>query len=358
MFPFMRNEAGFTTIVNSQSFSVSREHPRYGELLEAVKSEDADTFLSKVNIEVAVARLVSQSDDITFEDGVVKRGGVEVHSTLSNRIIEFAQEGLPVEPLMLFMQNLYLNPSRRAIEELFDFLAHKNLPVTDNGCFLAYKTVGENYWSKRGGSITLLSGQADEQGKVYNGVGEVVECKRNDVDDNRDNECAAGLHCGGIDYAGPNGTYHSNGDKVVIVEINPRDAVSVPKDHNAQKIRVCKYIVKSDFVSAMSSSLFNHPDVDCDENLDNDEEIWDYWDDEVDVEYAGESIQANQIRRGDTVCFCYKGKIRYVEVTEESDDKFVRGYILADDPSYNASIDGENFRCFTRDKIEDGKLLN
>lgn len=50
------------------------------------------------------------------------------------------------------------------------------------------------------------------------------------------------VHVGALDYIK---SYGHQGDVVLLVKVNPRDAVSVPSDHNAQKLRVCRYEVLS-----------------------------------------------------------------------------------------------------------------
>ena len=51
------------------------------------------------------------------------------------------------------------------------------------------------------------------------------------------------VYVGCLKYSGPGGWYNSYDNKVVIVKVNPRDAVKRTKDHNATKLRVCKYEV-------------------------------------------------------------------------------------------------------------------
>ena len=117
----------------------------------------------------------------------------------------------------MFMQNLIDNPSKRAIDELYLFLEHK-MPITPEGTFIAYKGLREDYYSITSGKLELLHGKVDEQGHIFNGIGETIECVRNNVCDNKDISCSTGLHAGSKEYA----TGFAQG-KVVRVEINPKD---------------------------------------------------------------------------------------------------------------------------------------
>ena len=117
------------------------------------------------------------------------------------------------------------NPSKRAVDELYGFLEKNSLPITPDGCFLAYKRV-------RGDYKDCYTGTMD------NSVGCVVEMERNMVDDNRDNTCSAGLHFCSHDYL-----RSFSGERTVIVKINPADVVSIPSDYDNAKGRTCRYEV-------------------------------------------------------------------------------------------------------------------
>jgi hypothetical protein len=135
------------------------------------------------------------------------------------------QEGFPIEPMVNFMENLYANPSKRAIDELYGFLEKSNLPITPDGHFLAYKKVRQNYFDVHSGTMD-------------NSVGKIVEMARNEVDDDKDRTCSAGLHFCSLGYLG-----HFGGEKIMIVKINPADVVSIPSDYNDTKGRACRYEV-------------------------------------------------------------------------------------------------------------------
>jgi hypothetical protein len=187
-----------------------------------------------------------------------------IHNTVADRIVELSNNGLDFMPAVNFLENLLQNPDKNSVNELYEFLEHKNLPLTADGCFLAYKTVQQDYFSKTAGSepveVSTDGGQTWEVfiGKIPNKVGSIVRMQRYLVDDNRNNECSHGLHVGSLGYAGPQGWFHSAGDNVVIVKINPRDAVSVPRDHSAQKLRVSQYEVVKDFETAYTAPLVSN----------------------------------------------------------------------------------------------------
>jgi hypothetical protein len=152
------------------------------------------------------------------------------------------KQGFPFEPMLNFLDNLSQNPSDHAVVELFDFMENKNMPITYDGCFLAYKAVREDYKD-------IYSGTFD------NSIGSTCQVARTTVDSNRDNGCGHGLHVGAIDYAKSYGGIDlddddkGGGNRLMICKVNPRDVVSVPTDHKFQKLRCCRYEVVAEFDS-------------------------------------------------------------------------------------------------------------
>ena len=104
-----------------------------------------------------------------------------------------------------------LNPSKRSRDELYAFLEHKELPLLDDGRFLAYKGVKENY-------------RDCHSNKFDNEIGKINEMSRRDVDDNFLNACSYGFHVGSYEYA--RGFRPSNGH-LMFVAVSPEDVVSV-----------------------------------------------------------------------------------------------------------------------------------
>jgi hypothetical protein len=119
---------------------------------------------------------------------------------------------------------------------------------------------------------SINTGRAIVDGKVYsgaipNGVGAVVEMPRGEVQHDPSVGCHTGLHAGTHDYA----SNFSQG-KVLLVEINPRDVVSVPTDCNWQKIRTCRYTVKDISEAKITTTLYGDLDEDYDDEYDDDED--------------------------------------------------------------------------------------
>ena len=286
--PFMFVDGNLTVVLNNKSFQVLPDHLNYKMILEALPSATSDELLEMIDLEKAVA---------TFSDGLVeiKNGqvtyeGEVVHGSISKRILEFMSKGLPFQPLIIFLKNLMENPSMQSQKELYDFLEHEHLPITEDGHFLAYKAVRSDYKDKY-------------RGVFDNSVGQICEMTRSKVDDDRGRGCSNGLHAGALNYVAGYGSVEAN-DKIVIVKINPADVVSVPSDCNFEKLRTCRYEVVGEYQGELLKPLYNaslengvydeYDDEDGDDDYEwgwnddaEDDEEYDDEDDEFDNSYPG-----------------------------------------------------------------------
>lgn len=269
--PFMWVDGNLTVILKNKAHQVLPEHTNYKMILEALPTANEDELLDLVDLEKAVANF---SDGLVeVKNGKVLFEGEEVHGSISQRILEFMKKGLPFQPLVNFLNNLMNNPSMQSQKELYDFLEHEHLPITEDGHFLAYKAVREDYMDKY-------------KGVFDNHVGNVCEMRRAKVDDNRRMGCSNGLHAGALNYVASYGSVESN-DRIVIVKINPEDVVSVPSDCNCEKLRTCRYEVVGEYqgelLKPLYKSEFGEDDYHEDEGSlydEYDENYWDQYDDD------------------------------------------------------------------------------
>lgn len=226
-----------------KTYAVAADHENHRKIVEKIKAKDYKGLEELISVErrleTAKERVVetlaaakvpgSLVGTAEIRDEQIFVNNVPVHNVVTERLMALANQGYPVDPALRFLENVLMNRSSRSQEELYDFLANRNLPLTEDGCFLAYKRIRHD-WKD------IYSGTID------NSVGKIVEISWKDVDPDRSQECSYGLHVGALDYVRVYGT-GSRDNRVVVVKVNPKDCVSVPRDYSHQKLRVCKYEV-------------------------------------------------------------------------------------------------------------------
>lgn len=254
-------EKNITVVANDGSLLVADDqHPNFDKIVDYAMSGDERVFdLFDVSRTVAT-RFDRLSERVQVANGRIYFDGEEVNNSLTRAVVRFLDEDIEdFMPLVNFFEKVMTNPQEHSRDQLYSWLADRDFTITDEGNFLAYKGVVRDsdgkYRSVSSGSA-IVDG-VKHTGRIPNAVGSVVEMPRSNVQADSYIGCSTGLHAGTWAYAssfGRGGT--------LLVEINPRDVVSVPTDCAAQKLRVCRYKVKKVIDRAQSSPLYVDEDTD------------------------------------------------------------------------------------------------
>lgn len=221
-------------IDEGQTFVANNSHPNFEKARAAIFEGEIEKALGLINIKRGVEKYTQGK--ISIENEEVFYGDLKIDTGLTKRIIEAMGEGKEFKFLVNFFENLMLNPSRRAVHELFGFLQHNDIELTDDGHFLAWKRVDSNYMDMYTHSID-------------NSPGQIVEIDRNQVDEDSTRTCSAGLHVAAKSYL----PHYGGGRGVIIqVKVHPRDVVSIPVDYNNAKMRCARYEVLEDVTEGFS----------------------------------------------------------------------------------------------------------
>lgn len=251
-FIFTYSRDALSVFINGVPRTVDSSHPKWEEIFQIVTGAVAGTeqdLITLLDFKNDVAQKIAAHSGKIF--GRVSVGfesimldGKPMHNELTKRMLEMIQKGFDIAPMARFMDKLYSNPSHTAVNELFLWLESSNLPIVENGNFLAYKKVRDDYGSFHDG------------GKTMNKIGTIVEMPRNEVDDNRDRTCSNGLHFCSWSYL-PN--FYGSQGRVVILEIDPADVVSIPSDYNNAKGRAWRYLVRGEIDQEEAKFAFPSP---------------------------------------------------------------------------------------------------
>lgn len=234
-------------VFQGTSFNIPKNSENYSEIYQAVIDNDHDTLDGLVtsqqklteNIKAVVSTLNEDDTDsiqVKILDKQIYCNNKIFKGLASADFIKYVAENNArmVSQFKRFMFNCSLNPSNDSVEELYDFVVKNRLKVTPAGTILLYKWVKDNYHDCRTGNFN-------------NTPGLTIKMDRKKVNPNRYETCSNGLHLCSYKYG-------KFGDRLLLVELDPKNSVSIPTDYSQSKMRCCEYTSLMDiteFVSVM-----------------------------------------------------------------------------------------------------------
>lgn len=213
--------------INFTPYVVSNDHPKYQEIITAARDGNWESIPNLLDLVEVVKESIKETNNpnIKIVGEQIEYKHVIFPPDLSQYVLNMIRDQFDLNPIIRFMDNLMANPDHRVFQQLFGFMSYGKNPITPDGNFLAYKKVQANYMSVHGGATN-------------HAIGNVVTMPRDQCNSDPEQTCSSGLHFCSRDYLNNFG-----GDKVIILEINPSDVVSIPVDYNNTKGRACKYKV-------------------------------------------------------------------------------------------------------------------
>ena len=232
-------ERFITLHIDGKQLTILSDHPNFQKVKNALINKDYDGAMSLM--EIANTIVNKSGGKCQVIGGEVFYNNNPLHNYAVSRLLELLREGFEIDPILNFLNRLMDNPSYHVRESLYRFLEKENLPLTPDGCFLAYKSV------KNDSFMDWYSNTIEYK------VGSTVKMDRKDIDDNPARGCSAGIHAGSLEYVK---TYHGEG-QVVIVKIDPMNVVSVPSE-DARKLRTCELLVVGTYDHPLVGPLTNN----------------------------------------------------------------------------------------------------
>jgi hypothetical protein len=246
--------------------TAAADHPNWPAIEEAVRFRDGDALEKAISVRQNVQNF-DNTNDIEIRGNDVYFKGDKLFGEDINRIFSYLTNGFPRKSMVKFLEAKLRNPSATSVASLYMFLENQGMPNTPNGTVLGYKGVGDDYYSINTGSEPLVWGRRDERGKIYNGIGEIIEMDRRLVCADNGQPCGAGLHIGSKDYA----TNWARDGRVMVVEFSPEHVVSVPTVEH-EKLRVHKYRVvgelNNDYLGNTFNDSYTRPDTEPEADVD------------------------------------------------------------------------------------------
>lgn len=204
-------------------YTASAKDSNWPEVCEAMRNMDYDGVIDLIDVAETLRGYVN--GEVTITDYDVLYAGEPVDPVLTQYILKIKRDGFPFQHMLLFIKELYKNESYRSRGQLFRWMQRNNVTVTEDGYFVAYKRVKDDWTDVY-------------TGKINNSPGQVIEMPRCYISDDPTELCSTGLHVASLGYL-----KHYGGTRLVAVKVSPADVVSVPVDHDDTKMRVCRYEV-------------------------------------------------------------------------------------------------------------------
>lgn len=229
------------TIVYKSTTYTYQLPPNIGQVIKLLREQKYDRAIKIIHKkflieEISNGKIKESSKGMTIE-------GQELPDNVKMFIERLIKDKKPVDGIINLWKRLSRNTGKISEENekisresLFDYLVNACVRILDNGCFVAYKGVQDNY-------------RDCHSARYDNSPGKIVSMPRENVTVDRNTTCAAGLHVGSFNYMKDN---YNNGRRWLECLVDPKDVVSVPTDYNHQKMRVCRYKVIRDVTNVLS----------------------------------------------------------------------------------------------------------
>ncbi len=230
--PYSATDTTLSVVIDFSPKIIPASHPNFEKIKELLFRADTTEAQIRELIDVKAAVETFKSENIKILNGKLYYKGFNITGALSDQILGFVNRGQldAAEPYKNFLERAQVNPDPRAVKDLYEWVAASNLPITSDGCILAWKAVQADYKSIHSGP----------RGKLDHSIGKTVSEPREETDSNPDVTCSRGLHFCSAPYLK---TYTAGGTRIVAVKIDPANVVAFPKDYQNQKGRACEYTV-------------------------------------------------------------------------------------------------------------------
>jgi hypothetical protein len=236
--PYIENEEGVTFFSNGNTYDLSSEHLKYDEVISILdnnpeKIEEAIRFCTEPILNIVLG-------EVKFDYSIQKVffNGNAVENKAINYLFHLHKAGRNHSKIEKFIEKLFLNPNISTINDLFNFVQKNKMPICEDGDFLAYKVV-ENDYTSRGNT-------KNEIGKE---ISPTLSWKEVDVD--RNNTCSTGYHFCSWNYIenafGGISTIKRKKQRLLVIKVNPANVASIPNDYNDSKGRATTYFIQEEY---------------------------------------------------------------------------------------------------------------
>jgi hypothetical protein len=210
--------------------TIPSSHVNYTKILDAIRERrwtDIDTLLDvKKEIEQAVQFKTDGLIRISVATGEVFFNERPLKPSFAKQLLALHEDNFDIRPYVRCLAKIEASKFDRARDYFANFMDRTITPINDEGNFILYKRVQDNY-------------KSFYDGKTDNSIGSEPRLTEKEADPNPANTCSSGMHCCTHEYL-PH--YHGGQGKVVICEVDPRDIIAfVDEGSQGLKLRCLGY---------------------------------------------------------------------------------------------------------------------
>lgn len=217
MIPFTITPKSITLVLDNRHRQLDASHVNFDAVKNWLKvgTLSLDSLRELVDIPSFIAKV--SEGRVQISDNEVRFDGETVHGHIAERLLALLREGLPVLPLMRFMERLAQAPIAGVKDQFLRWVEKSNLPLTEDGCVIAYKYVNADYKDAHTNTIDNSLGASPPR------------LEPNSINTNRNVTCAqSGYHFCSFGYLGGSHPH------VMLVKIAPEDVCSFPDSEEAK----------------------------------------------------------------------------------------------------------------------------
>ena len=145
-------ENAITIFADGQVHSVRRDNLNFMQVRQSLLDGNYDKVIKLVDTKSAV-------EDYSLGNIQIKEGDVyynhssgeqeKLNGVVIDKLLSLMREGIKdPSPIFNFIEKLLDNPSRNSVEQLYNFLDYKELPIDPDGYVIGYKGVRDDYKDK------------------------------------------------------------------------------------------------------------------------------------------------------------------------------------------------------------------
>jgi hypothetical protein len=207
-------------LLDGRMRTLPQSHPNFARVRELIRTiglatpwdpEELDGLRQLVDIPTFLAKITEGLVEVNGSE--VRYAGKPLHGHIVKRMLDLLAQGDDIRPIARFLDRAKKNPFHEtAIDEMFNWLEHSKMPLTSDGCFIAYKFVNADY-------------RDAHSNKIDNRIGAAIpRLDPATVDSRRENTCAAsGYHFCSWGYTDLTRYPHT-----MLVKVAPEDVCSFP----------------------------------------------------------------------------------------------------------------------------------